>query len=157
MNVLLLFCLLQDPMIDLVKEGKISTLSTTYDKVAFGSLVPYALDSKGSPVIFVSDLAIHTKNIKKDSKCSLMIAKISEDDIFNSSRITFIGKMVKVPEKELPEIKKIYLEKHESVKGFIDFKDFVFYRLEIDKIYWVGGFGDISWVELQDYQKNFTK
>jgi hypothetical protein len=144
-------------MIDLVKEGKISTLSTTYDKVAFGSLVPYALDSKGSPVIFVSDLAIHTKNIKKDSKCSLMIAKISEDDIFNSSRITFIGKMVKVPEKELPEIKKIYLEKHESVKGFIDFKDFVFYRLEIDKIYWVGGFGDISWVELQDYQKNFTK
>jgi hypothetical protein len=142
-------------MIDLVKEGKVSTLSTIYNKVAFGSLVPYALDKKGYPIIFVSDLALHTKNIKKEPNCSLMIAKVNEDDIFNSSRITFIGKMVKVSEKELPEIKEIYLEKHESVKDFIDFKDFTFYRLEIEKIYWVGGFGDIEWIKLQDYQKNF--
>lgn len=157
MNILLFLCLFQEPMIDLVKEGKVATLSTTYNKVAFGSLVPYALDTKGCPIIFVSDLALHTKNIKKDSRCSLMIAKISEDDIFNSSRITFIGKMVKVQDKELPEIKKIYLERHESVKDFIDFKDFSFYKLEIEKIYWVGGFGEINWIKLENYQKNFSK
>ena len=142
-------------MIDLAKEGKVATLSTTYDKVAFGSLVPYVLDAKGRPIIFVSDLALHTKNLKKDPKCSLMVAKIDKDDIFNSARITFIGKMVKIPDKELEEIKKLYLAKHESAEGFIDFEDFNFYRLEIEKIYWVGGFGDIDWIEIKEYQKSF--
>lgn len=155
MFTLLLLCALQNPMIDLVKAGKAATLSTTHDKVAFGSLVPYVLDSKGRPVIFVSDLAIHTQNLKKDPKCSLMVAKIDKNDIFNSARITFIGKMVKVPDKELEEIKKLYLARHKSAEGFVDFEDFNFYRLEIEKIYWVGGFGDIEWIDPKEYFENF--
>jgi hypothetical protein len=144
-------------MIDLVKEGKVATLSTTYDKVAFGSLSPYVLDSKGNPVIFVSDMALHTKNLKKDPKCSLMIAKLSKDDIFNSARITFVGKMVKVPDKELDVIRKIYLEKYPAAKNFVELEDFAFYRLEIDKIYWVGGFGDIEWIDVKEYLENFNE
>lgn len=142
-------------MIDLVNEGKAATLSTTYDKVAFGSLVPYALDSKGRPVIFISDMALHTKNLKKDPKCSLMVAKLSKDDIFNSARITFVGKMVKVPDDEVEAVIKLYIEKHPAAKDFIELEDFAFYRLEISKIYWVGGFGDIEWIEVKEYQKSF--
>lgn len=155
MFTLLLLCTLQNPMIDLVKAGKAATLSTTHDKVAFGSLVPYVLDGKGRPVIFVSDLAIHTQNLKKDPKCSLMVAKIDKNDIFNSARITFIGKMVKVPDKELEEIKKLYLARHKSAEDFVDFEDFNFYRLETEKIYWVGGFGDIEWIDPKEYFENF--
>lgn len=155
MITLLLLCALQNPMIDLVKEGKVATLSTNYDKVAFGSLTPYVLDNKGRPIIFVSDLALHTKNFKKDPKCSLMVAKIDKDDIFNSARITFIGKMVKVSDKELEEIKKLYLARHKSAEDFVELEDFSFYRLEIEKIYWVGGFGDIEWIEPKKYLENF--
>jgi len=155
MNTLLLLCALQNPMIDLVKEGKVATLSTTYDKVAFGSLVPYVLDKKGRPIIFASDLALHTKNIKKDPKCSLMVAKLNKDDIFNSARITFIGKIVKIPDKELEEAKELYLERHKAAEDFAELEDFSFYRLEIEKIYWVGGFGSIDWIELKEYQKSF--
>lgn len=155
MNILLFCLLLQNPMIDLVNEGKAATLSTTYDKVAFGSLVPYALDGKGQPIIFISDMALHTKNLKKDPKCSLMVAKLSKDDIFNSARITFVGKMVKVPDDEVEAVSKLYLEKHPAAKDFIELEDFAFYRLEISKIYWVGGFGDIEWIEVKEYQKSF--
>lgn len=146
--------LVQNDMTDLAKNNKVATLSTNYKGTPFGSIVPYILDKQGRPVIFASSLALHAQNIKDDAKCSVMMFKIDKDNIFNSSRITFIGKMVKL-KGEQAELKKAYVEKYKEAEDFIDFEDFAFYRLEIEKIYYIGGFGDIQWIEVEDYKKEF--
>lgn len=143
--------------IALAKDGKVACLSTDYKGTPFGSLAPYALDDKGNPVIYLSTLAVHTKNIEKKAECSVMVTKVDDSDLFNSARITLVGKMVKVPKEEKEKIAKAFFAKHEKAKEFAKFHDFDFYRMEIGKIYYIGGFGDIQWIDPKDYQQAFKK
>lgn len=145
----------RDPMVDLVKEGKVATLCTDYKGTPFGSLAPYALDENGDPLFYLSTLAVHTKNVQKNEKVSVMVAKVDKDDLFNSARVTFVGKLKKVPKDDVEKAKKAFFARHERAKGFGKFHDFDLYRVEIDKIYYIGGFGDIQWVEPKDYRKAF--
>ena len=145
-----------DNMINLAKNNKVASLSTNYKNTPFGSIIPYILDKKGRPVIFVSNMALHTKNINADSRCSIMMHKIDRNNVFNTSRITFVGRMVKL-EGDQDELRKAYLEKYKEAEDFIDFEDFSFYRLEIEKIYYISGFGDIQWIKVDDYYKVFNE
>lgn len=136
---------MKDQCADLVKSQETGVLSTNFeDSYPFGSLVPYALDEKGNPIIYVSDLAIHTDNLKKYSKCTLTVSKINGQDVFNSSRATILAEANKVDAKEVSEI---YFKKFPDAKKFAKMHDFSFYRLEVQKTYFVGGFGNIGWVE----------
>jgi len=140
-------------MKDLANKSKTASLSTMYKEYPYTSLVPYAMDSKGRPIIFISDLAMHTKNLSKVSKCSLMASKEDKKDIFNSARVTFIGKMTKVPDGEIEEVKKIYLEKYPASESLFELEDFSLYRMEVDHIHYIGGFGDINWYDKQHIEK----
>jgi len=143
-------------MCGLVRQGTMASLSTDYKGTPFGSLVPYGVDAEGRPYIFVSTLSVHTKNILKNSKASIMVYKEDKDDPFNSQRVTFVGKMVKITDaKEREALNTAYLKKYPAAKAFNDFGDFHYYRLEIERIHYIGGFGDIQWVEWKDYKKEW--
>ena len=130
---------------DLLKSQKVGVLSTNFeDSYPFGSLVPYVLDDKGNPIIYISDLAIHTKNLENYSKCTLTVSKVNKQDVFNSSRATILAEAKKVDAKEVEEL---YFKKFPKAKKFAKLHDFSFYRLEVQKTYFVGGFGNIGWVE----------
>jgi putative heme iron utilization protein len=136
---------MKDQMLDLVKAQKTGVLSTNFeDAYPFGSLVPYALDAKNNPIIYISDLALHTQNLKKYNKVTLTVSKVDKKDIFNSSRATILAKAVKVEGKEVEEL---YFKRFPKAKRFNKLHDFSFYRLEVDKTYFVGGFGNIGWVD----------
>lgn len=150
----MVFVDVDDSLRSLMKNERVACLSTNYKDTPFGSTVPFALDSKGIPIVVLSSLAIHSKNLDKNDKCSLMVMKEDKEDPFNSKRVTFLGKMVKISdEKQIEQLKKIFVERHKSAKEFIDFGDFSFFKMEIDKIYYVGGFGDINWIEVKEYME----
>jgi putative heme iron utilization protein len=115
----------------------------------YGSLAPYALDASGSPVFFLSGLAVHTRNLIAKAKASLLV---SDDDI-SGSRVNLFGDVVEVPseEAEARELRRIYLAAHPESEQWIDFGDFAFYRMMITNIYWVGGFGEMGWVPVAEY------
>lgn len=148
MLMIFLSLFVSNPIHELVTKNNFGTLSTDFEGVPFGSMTPYAIDDKGRPIIYISDLALHTKNLKKNSTCSFTIISVNDKNLFNSSRITLIGKMVKVDEKEVEDV---YFGRFQRAKKFNKLGDFAFYRMEIEKIYWVGGFGDIEWITLEDY------
>ena len=148
----------KDPLVELTKGGKVASLSSDYKGTPFGSLMPYALDGEGNPIIYISTLATHTKNLTKNPACSVMVTKVDEDDLFNSARVTFLGKMKKVTDKdEIEKTKKLFFARHKKAEELDQFHDFAFYKLDIEKIYYIGGFGDIQWVEPKDYKKGFKK
>ena len=139
----------------LASLGSIATLSTLSRKHAgfpFGSLMPYALDPAGRPLFLISNMAMHTQNLKTDPRASLFIEQSGQDgDPLGAARATLVGHAEPVPADEIAPAREQYLARHENSRYWVDFADFSFFRLQPVDLYYVGGFGVMGWVEAQDY------
>jgi putative heme iron utilization protein len=139
----------------LVSLASIATLSTLSRKQAgfpFGSLMPYALDSDGRPIFLISNMAMHTQNLKTAPQASLFIAQTTADgDPLGAARATLVGLAEPVPAADIASARQRYLAQHENSRSWVDFADFSFFRLQPIDIYFVGGFGVMGWVTAEDY------
>jgi putative heme iron utilization protein len=140
-------------LFSLASVATLSTLSRKHPGFPFGSLMPYALDAAGRPIFLISNMAMHTQNLKTDSRCSLFVNQAAADgDPLGASRATLIGHAQPVAEDETASVRETYLARHENSRYWVDFADFSFFRLEPVDIYYVGGFGVMGWVEAEDYR-----
>ena len=132
--------------------GSLSTLSQKRPGFPFGSVMPYGLDPEGRPTFLISTMAMHTQNILHDPRASLLVVESDADgDPLGASRVTLMGAVSQVPEAELAAVKECYLSRYENARYWVDFKDFAFYRLEVEEVYFVGGFGVMGWVTAAQY------
>lgn len=141
--------------VDLVKDGKLAALGTSDKGQPFVSLTPYALDANGRPFVYISTMAFHTKNLKAKPESSLMVAKADEENLFNSARLTFVGKMTLVTDKDEVDLQKIYFDKYPEAKDLAKAHEFGFYRMEVEKLHYIGGFGDVHWIKGSDWSKGY--
>jgi putative heme iron utilization protein len=141
----------------LLHLNSLATLSTISRKQAgfpFGSLMPYALDDTGRPLFLISNMAMHTQNLKADPRASLFVTQPSADgDPLGAARVTLVGNAIQVPEADRPSVREQYLARHENSKYWVDFADFSFFRMDVLDLYYVGGFGVMGWVQAPDYQQ----
>jgi putative heme iron utilization protein len=139
-------------LFSLAAVGTLSTLSRKHPGFPFGSLMPFALDPAGRPLFLISNMAMHTQNLKADPRCSLFVGQAdAEGDPLGAARATLIGPAEPVPASELASVREIYLARHENSRYWVDFADFSFFRLEPVDLYYVGGFGVMGWVEAADF------
>jgi heme iron utilization protein len=97
--------------------------------------------------------AMHTQNLKEDSRCSLFAGQASADNgPLGAARATLVGRAAPVPEEGIARIREQYLARHENSRYWVDFSDFSFFRLQPVDLYYVGGFGVMGWVEAGDYE-----
>jgi hypothetical protein len=140
-------------LISLASIGTLSTLSRKHSGFPFGSLMPFALDSAGRPIFLISNMAMHTQNLKADPRCSLFVVQAPTDgDPLGASRATLIGHAAPVTEDDVMSVREQYLARHENSRYWVDFSDFSFFRLEPVELYYVGGFGVMGWVAAEDYR-----
>jgi putative heme iron utilization protein len=140
-------------LVSLVSVATLSTLSRKHPGFPFGSLMPFALDPAGRPIFLISNMAMHTQNLKSDPRCSLFVGQVAAGaDPLGASRATIIGHAEPVGEHEAASIREIYLGRHENSRYWADFSDFSFYQLQPIEIYYVGGFGVMGWVEAREYE-----
>jgi len=141
-------------LLSLVLVGTLSTLSRKHPGFPFGSLMPFALDSVGRPIFLISNMAMHTQNLKADPRCSLFVTQTAADgDPLGAARATLIGNAEPVPENDIVAVREAYLVRHENSRYWIDFADFSFFQLQPIDLYYVGGFGVMGWVEARDYEQ----
>jgi hypothetical protein len=132
--------------------GSLSTLSRKQPGFPFGSVMPYALEKSGRPIFLISTMAMHTQNLQGDARASLLVTQPDADgDPLGASRVTVMGNVLTIPKPEVPEARKLYLERYENSKYWVDFEDFSFYRMDVLDVYYVGGFGVMGWVQASDY------
>ncbi len=130
----------------------LSTLSRKHPGFPFGSLMPYALDALGRPLLLISNMAMHTQNLKGDPHASLFVSQTgASDDPLGSARATLVGLAEPVPAPDIPSARELYLSRHESSRYWVDFADFSFFRINPVDLYYVGGFGVMGWVAAPDY------
>ncbi len=130
----------------------LSTLSRRHEGFPFGSLMPYALDAAGRPLFLISNMAMHTQNLRANPKSSLFVMQPAADgDPLGAARATLVGSAEPVGKDDVASIREIYLAKHENSRYWVDFTDFSFFRLQPVEIYYVGGFGVMGWVDAAEY------
>ena len=118
----------------------------------YGSVMPFALDDHGRAVFLISTMAMHTQNLIADPRASLLVMQPdASGDPLAASRVTLIGNVLPVPEADVAETRKLYLDRHANSKSWVDFEDFSFYRMEVVDVYYVGGFGVMGWVSADAY------
>jgi putative heme iron utilization protein len=64
-----------------------------------------------------------------------------------------MGNVLAVPEPEVAEARRLYLERYANSKYWVDFEDFSFYRMDVVDAYYVGGFGVMGWVPASEYDQ----
>jgi putative heme iron utilization protein len=141
-------------LLSLAPVATLSTLSRKHSGFPFGSLMPFALDSAGRPIFLISNMAMHTQNLKADPRCSLFVAQINADgDPLGAARATLVGNADPVPDDDLASVRERYLVRHGNSRYWVDFSDFSFFRLQPIDLYYVGGFGVMGWVDASDYEQ----
>jgi len=134
------------------RTGTLATLSARHPAHPFASLMPYALDAQGRPLLLISTMAMHTQNLAADPRASLLITQpdVSGEPLA-AGRLTLMGRAAHVPEGERAAAREAYLARHASARYWVDFGDFGFWRLELIDVYFVGGFAAMDWVSAADY------
>lgn len=112
-------------------------------------MMPFAVDDLGRPVFFISSMAMHTQNLQQDARSSLLITQpdVSEDPL-GAARLTLVGTAKVAPAEE---VRDLYLSRYENARYWQEYTDFAFYRLEVEGVYFIGGFGVMGWVSAADY------
>jgi hypothetical protein len=149
-------------------SATLCTLSarTELDGYPFGSIVPYALDASGRPVIFIAHIAAHTSNLRKDARASLFVHEPrKEDDPQTGWRLTVLGRMSRlmlddddgdpkgapverVSRDALEDIHARYKKVVPAVDRYDETHGFAFWRMsEIEKVRYIAGFGKICWID----------
>ena len=91
------------------------------------SLVNVASHADGSPILLISRLALHTRNILGDPRVSLMLDERAEGDPLEGSRIMLAGRAEQASGDAVAILRRRYLNAHPSAEAFVDFKDFSFF------------------------------
>jgi putative heme iron utilization protein len=123
------------------RQGALATLVTGSGD-PYCSLVNVASHPDGSPILLISRLALHTKNLLADARVSLMLDERVEGDPLEGARIMLSGRAEEVT-TERDVVRKRYLNAHPTAEAFVDFKDFSFFQIRPAGTHLVAGFGRI--------------
>jgi putative heme iron utilization protein len=119
----------------------------------FASVAPFGLDPLGHPILCVSALAEHTRNLRADPRGSLLIAAHVPPgtDPLALGRVTLVGEVEPIGPDARDEARSVHLAGNPHASTYIDYGDFSLWRLRPQSIRYVGGYGRMSWVDVDDW------
>lgn len=113
----------------------------------FGSLTPFALGGDGTPIVLLSELAQHTKNVRRDPRVSLFVRDPSATgDAQAGWRVTVLCRARPVERPDLEEVHARYCARVPNAPSYLETHDFAYFALDPFRVRMIGGFGVIHWL-----------
>jgi putative heme iron utilization protein len=129
----------------LIRARDHAALGTSLAGRPFVSLVATACDSDATPLLLLSDLAQHTKNLIADASVSLLFEDVAgHADPLAGPRLTLLGRAERCDD---PRAAARFAARHPTSASYSGFADFHLYRVVIGRGHLVAGFGRIAWIE----------
>ncbi|GAA4867308.1 HugZ family protein [Pseudonocardia benzenivorans] len=128
----------------------LSTIALDPPGTPFGSVVAHAGDDAGRPLLCLSDLAEHSRNLAADGRASLLVTDVGVGDPLDRARATLLGVVTRLDGAAAAAALERYRAAHPHA-GFTGFHDFRMYRLDVTAVRFVGGFARMSWVDAAAY------
>ncbi len=135
-------------------DGGFGTLTTTaLDGRPYGNIAAYSTLADGSPMVCISELATHTRYANAHPAGGMFVMGDTPEgaDPLDSPRASLVGDLVR--HKPSEEEIEAFLKVHPSVAYYYKWDDFDWWRLQITSCRFVGGFGIMGWVDLDDLAK----
>ena len=119
-------------LVHLGRTGTLGTLSRRHPGYPFVSVMPYAPDGRGRPLLLISRLAMHTQNLEADPRASLLVAQpgVGEDPLA-LARLTLMGRAGRLGPEERAAARETYLARHPNAVYWVDFEDFEIGRAHV--------------------------
>jgi putative heme iron utilization protein len=130
------------------QHGVLSTLSRRFAGYPYGSAVPFVLDHEAQPVILVSRLAEHTRNLEADARTSLVV-RDDGDDVQAGARLTLLGNAARIDCD--PPLRERFLRYHPQARQLLGLGDFSYWRITPMTLRFIAGFGTIRWVSASEF------
>jgi heme iron utilization protein len=131
-------------LLEAERHGVLATLSARHVGWPFASTTAYALDQQGRPLLLLSDLAEHTRDLRADPRASLLVADSSaREDPLGGARVTVLGSLAQTGDADA---RRRYVERHPQASDYLQLGDFHLWVLEPTHARFVNGFGDMGWV-----------
>lgn len=135
-------------LVDLLHSQDVACLATQSATLAgypFASAVPFATDEHHRPLLLLSQLAEHTRNLAASPKASLLLSRaLGEGEM---ARVSLVGEVLPVAAD--PRLVARYLRFQPQAERFLQLGDFGFYRFAPQRVLVVGGFARASWLDGQ--------
>lgn len=134
----------------LIRSCDRAVLSTamTGDGWPYGSLVMTACDHAARPLLLISELAEHTKNLAADTRASLLFdGTAGLDSPLTGARVTVMGRLTKT---DNPTLTARYVARHPEAEMYLGFADFALFEMAVERAHIVAGFGAIHWIAAAD-------
>lgn len=129
------------------RSAALATSMPSDDGYPYVSLVTVATDVDASPILLLSDLADHTRNLQADGRASLLFEEASgRDNPQTGPRVTVLGRIRRDDDARL---RRRFLARHPSAAFYAEFADFHFYTMAVERAHFVGGFARAHWMEGQ--------
>jgi putative heme iron utilization protein len=130
----------------LLRRARSAALATSLGRRArpFASLVTVAWDLDASPILMLSDMAEHSRNLAADGRASLLVEDASHlSNPQTGPRASLVGRLRRT---RLERCGRRFLAAHPAARTYASFADFRFYRMAVERVYFVGGFGRAGWL-----------
>lgn len=120
------------------RSGALATALASDGGRPFCSLVTLACDCDGSPILLLSTLSDHTRNLDTNPLASLLLEDAGRRaNPQTGPRLTLLGRIRPDPD---PRLRRRFLARHPGASMYVGFTDFRVFRMHIDGSHWVGGF-----------------
>jgi putative heme iron utilization protein len=121
-----------------------AALATSLEGAPYASLVLVAVDLDADPLLLLSDLAQHSRNIAADPRIALLFdGTAGHAEPLAGPRLTVLGTAEPSNDRRLLAR---YTARHPNSRLYADFSDFHLYRVRVERGHLVAGFGRITWI-----------
>ncbi len=139
-------------LLDAERHGVLATIAVRREGWPFASLTAYATTAHGEPLLLLSDLAEHARNLRADPRASLLVHDtLAAEDAAAGARVTLLGTAEQLAtdesSEEVEEAQVRYLQKNAQANTYLALADFHFWVLRVAEARYVNGFGAAGWLQ----------
>ena len=126
-----------------------AALATSLNGAPYASLVLFTVDLDASPLLLLSDLAQHSRNIAFEPRVSLLLdGTEGRADPLTGPRLTLLGRALPTND---PRCLGRFMWHHPASAVYAGFRDFRLFRVVVERGHLVAGFGRIEWINGVDF------
>lgn len=139
--------------------GVLSTHSKACDGYPFGSVSTFMSTHEGDVIFYVSDLAQHTKNFDHNEKMCFTVFPIQDSTSIGAfkdpnagARLSLLGTISAIDKNEEASVSERFFNLYPDSRKYQNTHDFAFYKMHTDRARFIGGFGDIHWINEENWR-----
>jgi heme iron utilization protein len=137
-------------LLHLASDGALATHTRDPQGFPYPTALPFAPTAGHAPMLLVSRLAEHTRNLEADPRSGFLVAHSETGSLLEGQRLTLIGTFAPAPAEQHADLARRYLRYHPAAERYLALGDFAFWVMSITRMRYIGGFGAMGWIEGND-------